>query len=88
MTDGYICSYDVNVTPDKRKVFLHHEAEVLQTLQQVPDFFFDNPSYIDHLNIVVSLNTLCAKLTIRANSDTIEAHNIPDYMQQTPHLSF
>ena len=27
--------YDVNVTPDKRKVFLHHEAEVLQTLQEV-----------------------------------------------------
>ena len=29
------CRYDVNVTPDKRKVFLHHEAEVLQTLQEV-----------------------------------------------------
>lgn len=30
-----MCSYDVNVTPDKRKVFLHHEAEVLQALQEV-----------------------------------------------------
>lgn len=30
-----LCRYDVNVTPDKRKVFLHHEAEVLQTLQEV-----------------------------------------------------
>lgn len=29
------CRYDVNVTPDKRKVFLHHEAEILQALQQV-----------------------------------------------------
>ena len=32
---GCVCSYDVNVTPDKRKVFLHHEAEVLQALQEV-----------------------------------------------------
>ncbi len=34
-TTESICSYDVNVTPDKRKVFLHHEAEVLQALQEV-----------------------------------------------------
>ena len=41
------CRYDVNVTPDKRKVFLHHEAEMLQALQQVcscltPLFALDN----------------------------------------------
>ena len=30
------CSYDINVTPDKRKTFLHHEDELLSALQEVP----------------------------------------------------
>lgn len=30
------CSYDINVTPDKRKSFLHHEDELLSALQEVP----------------------------------------------------
>ena len=29
------CSYDVNVTPDKRKVFLQDEREILAALQEV-----------------------------------------------------
>ena len=57
MTSGCLCSYDVNVTPDKRKVFLHHEAEVLQTLQQVLDLFFDNHDTLITSNIVVNHHT-------------------------------
>ena len=29
------CSYDINVTPDKRTTFLHHEDELLSALQEV-----------------------------------------------------
>lgn len=46
----------MNVTPDKRKVFLHHEAEVLQTLQQV---------MLTSLKLgppCASLNQMCAML--------------------------
>ena len=32
---GCVCSFDVNVTPDKRKVFLHAEKLLLQAFQQV-----------------------------------------------------
>lgn len=37
------CSYDINVTPDKRKTFLHHEDELLSALQEVP-FAADRPA--------------------------------------------
>lgn len=57
MTKDCLCSYDVNVTPDKRKVFLHHEAEVLQTLQQVPDLPFDNHDTLIISNIMVNHHT-------------------------------
>ena len=30
-----LCSYDINVTPDKRKTFLHHEDGLLSALQKV-----------------------------------------------------
>lgn len=30
-----MCRFDVNVTPDKRKVFLHSEKAMLQAFQQV-----------------------------------------------------
>ncbi len=30
-----VCRYDVNVTPDKRKVFIQEEAQILTALQQV-----------------------------------------------------
>ena len=29
------CSYDINVTPDKRKALLHREQEVLDAFQEV-----------------------------------------------------
>jgi hypothetical protein len=31
----YACSYDINITPDKRKAMFHSEQSVLETFQQV-----------------------------------------------------
>ncbi|KAL0023381.1 hypothetical protein WJX79_000253 [Trebouxia sp. C0005] len=43
-------SYDVNVTPDKRKVFLHHEAEVLQALQEALQQLWESARFTYHVN--------------------------------------
>lgn len=32
---SHVYRYDVNVTPDKRKVFIQEEAQLLASLQQV-----------------------------------------------------
>ena len=36
-----LCSYDINVTPDKRKTFLHHEDGLLSALQKVRSIVFN-----------------------------------------------
>ena len=38
---GCARSFDVNVTPDKRKVFMHAEKPLLQAFQQVSDSHSD-----------------------------------------------
>jgi hypothetical protein len=47
------CSFDVNVTPDKRKVFLHAEKLLLQAFQQV------NPlTLLLHMQTLYAINLL------------------------------
>jgi len=36
--DAWRCRYDVNVTPDKRKVMLHGEKAMLAALQEVDPY--------------------------------------------------
>ncbi|DBA95699.1 hypothetical protein WJX82_003265 [Trebouxia sp. C0006] len=43
-------SYDVNVTPDKRKVFLHHEAEMLQALQEALQQLWESARFTYQVN--------------------------------------
>ena len=32
---GFACSYDINLTPDKRQALLHNEAAIFQAFQEV-----------------------------------------------------
>ena len=32
---GVVCSYDINLTPDKRQALLHNEQGIYQTFQEV-----------------------------------------------------